>query len=317
MEVFTLILPVFAVLVTGYVVARVGFLPDTVGAALIQFAFNVAIPAMLFVVIAQEDIANLLNWPFISVFGGVVGVVFVVVLLGSLYWRRSELGATTMLATICVGSNTGIIALPLLHTMFGKKAVVLAAIANVVIVILFLVQILLLEASQMKDPQNKQSTLTHIKNAILNPVIFSTILGVAFAITPFALPQIVADYLDILASALAPCALFAIGMSIQPATVTRSGPVILFASAVKLVALPLLAFAVAKLLDLDSLLTIAAVVAAAVPTAKSEFVLAKQYHQSEELVADTISVTTAISVVTLIAWLLLLSRVYPDSFSLG
>lgn len=317
MEVFTLILPVFAVLVTGYVVARVGFLPDTVGAALIQFAFNVAIPAMLFVVIAQEDIANLLNWPFISVFGGVVGVVFVVVLLGSLYWRRSELGAATMLATICVGSNTGIIALPLLHTMFGKKAVVLAAIANVVIVILFLVQILLLEASQMKDPQNKQSTLTHIKNAILNPVIFSTILGVAFAITPFALPQIVADYLDILASALAPCALFAIGMSIQPATVTRSGPVILFASAVKLVALPLLAFAVAKLLDLDSLLTIAAVVAAAVPTAKSEFVLAKQYHQSEELVADTISVTTAISVVTLIAWLLLLSRVYPDSFSLG
>jgi predicted permease len=54
----------------------------------------------------------------------------------------------------------------------------------------------------------------------------------------------------------------------------------------------------------------------AVPTAKTEFLLAKQYHQSEELVADTISFTTAVAVVTLIVWLLLLSWIYPGAFSL-
>jgi len=53
-----------------------------------------------------------------------------------------------------------------------------------------------------------------------------------------------------------------------------------------------------------------------VPTAKTEFILAKQYHQLEEVVADTISFTTAAAVVTLIGWLVVLSWVYPGAFSL-
>ena len=303
-------------MVTGYLFARFGFLSEDVGATLIQFVFHVSIPALMFVIIAQEEIDTLLDWPFIIAFGGVTFVFFVVILVGSFYWQKSPLGPATMLATISVGSNTGIIALPLLHSMFGQKAAVLAAIANVIMVVVFLVQIFILEAASAKDTSNKGSTLAHIKNAILNPVIFSTILGVAYAATPYNLPSLATDYLDLLADALTPCALFAIGMSIKPASIAKSGSLIVFASAVKLVILPIVVFAVARLMGLDSLLTLAAVIAAAVPTAKSEFILAKQYQQSEELVADTISFTTAVAVVTLIVWLVVLSWVYPGAFSL-
>jgi predicted permease len=314
-EVLGLILPVFAVMVTGYGFARLGLLPEDVSAVLIQFVFHVSIPALMFAIIAREEIETLLDWPFIIAFGGVTFALFLAILVGAVYWRRSPLGPATMLATISVGSNTGIIALPLLHSMFGQKAAVLAAIANVITVVVFLVQILVLEAAEAKDATIRGSSLTHIKNAVLNPIILSTILGVAYAIAPFGLPKLVTDYLDLLASAVTPCALFAIGMSIKPASIVKSGPLIVFASSIKLVVLPILVFAVAWLVRLDPLLTIAAVIAAAVPTAKSEFVLAKQYHQSEELVADTISVTTAVAVVTLIAWLLLLSWVFPGAFS--
>ena len=256
------------------------------------------------------------SWPFITVFGGVTVVLFGVILLGDHYWRKSGFGPATMMATICVGSNTGIIALPLLHSMFGKEAVLPAAIANIIIVALFLVQILILETIRLKDPQDQDSTLTHIKNAVLNPVISSTILGILFAITPYELPTLITDYLDLFAAALTPCALFAIGMSMSPAAVVSSGPRIVFAALVKLVALPAIVFAAAILLELDPLLTIAAVVAAAVPTAKTEFVMAKQYHVSEELVANTISLTTVLSVVSLIVWLVLLSYAYPTAFKL-
>ena len=316
MEVLSLILPVFAVMITGYVFVRLGFLSEDVSGVLIQFIFHVSIPALLFVIIAQEEIDTLLDWPFITAFGGVTFALFLVILLGALFWRKSSLGPASMLATISVGSNTGIIALPLLHSMFGQKAAVLAAIANILIVAVFLVQILLLEAAAMKNPGDKGSTLTHLKNAVLNPVILSTILGVAYAITPYSLPKLVTDYLDLLAAALTPCALFAIGMSIKPASIAKSGPLIVFASSVKLVILPVAVFAVAWMIKLDPLLTIAAVICAAVPTAKSEFILAKQYHQSEELVADTISFTTAVAVGTLIVWLVVLSWVYPGAFSL-
>lgn len=316
MEVINLILPVFAVVVTGYLFARLDILPESLGGALIQFVYYVAIPALLFVVIAQEQIDSLLNWPFIAAYGGVVAVLFLVILLASIFWRKMALGSATMLATICVGSNTAIIGLPLLHSLFGHKIIVLSAITNVIVVTLFLVQVLLLEAAEETDPDSNGSKLTHIKNAVLNPIILSVLLGVAYAITPLSLPKVVTDYMELLGAALTPCALFAIGMSIKPDAVLKSGATIIFASAVKLLVVPILVFVAARIIGLDPLLTIVAVVAAAVPTAKSEFILAKQYHQSEELVAGTVSFTTAASIVTLILWLVVLSYVYPGEFTL-
>lgn len=315
MEVINLIVPVFAVVVTGYLVARFGILPASVGGALIQFVFFIAIPALLFVVIAQEKIENLLNWPFIAAYGGVVGAVFLIILFGAMFWQKMALAAATMLATISVGSNTAIIGLPLLHTLFGHKVVVFAAITNVIVVILFLVQVFFLEASRSNGTDGEGSTLVHLKNTLLNPIILSVILGVAYAITPFGLPAIVTDYMELLGAALTPCALFAIGMSIKLDDLMKSGALMVFASTVKLIVLPILVLMVARLIGLDPLLTIAAVVAAAVPTAKSEFILAKQYHASEELVAGTVSLTTAVSIVTLIVWLLVLSYIYPGTFA--
>ena len=316
MEVVNLILPVFAVVVTGYVFARLAILPESVGGVLIQFVYYVAIPALLFVVIAQEKIDSLLNWPFIAAYGGVVAAVFLVVLVGSILSRKMALASATMLATICVGSNTAIIGLPLLHSLFGHKIIVLSAITNIIVVALFLVQVFLLEAAGSNDSESEGSKLAHVKNAVLNPIILSVILGVAYAITPLSLPKLVIDYMELLGAALTPCALFAIGMSIKPDTVLKSGATIVFVSVVKLLVVPILVFAAAHMIGLDPLMTIVAVVAAAVPTAKSEYILAKQYHQSEELVAGTISLTTAASIITLILWLVVLSYVYPGEFSL-
>lgn len=316
MDVINIILPVFAVVVTGYLFARLGILPESVSGALIQFVYYVAIPALLFVVIAQEKIDALLNWPFIAAYGGVVAAVFLIILLGAVVWRRMPLSAGTMLATISVGSNTAIIGLPLLHSLFGHKIVVLAAITNVVVVALFLVQVFLLEAAGTTGSDDRRATLVHIKNTLLNPIILSVILGVAYAITPFELPKIASDYLELLGAALTPCALFAIGMSIKLEDLLKSGAPMVFASVIKLLILPILVLAACRLIGLDPLLTIVAVVAAAVPTAKSEFILAKQYHASEELVAGTISLTTAVSILTLILWLILLSYIYPGAFAM-
>ena len=59
---------------------------------------------------------------------------------------------------------------------------------------------------------------------------------------------------------------------------------------------------------LNPLYTIAAVVCAAVPTAKTVYILAGEYNVENPLVATTVSVTTLLSVATLLAWLYALSR---------
>jgi len=59
-------------------------------------------------------------------------------------------------------------------------------------------------------------------------------------------------------------------------------------------------------LGLEPSLAVAAVVCAAVLTAKTAYVLAGEYKVEEAVVASTVSVTTLLSVLILLGWLYLL-----------
>jgi predicted permease len=92
-------------------------------------------------------------------------------------------------------------------------------------------------------------------------------------------------------------------MSLARANVTAA--VVL--TVVKLIVLPLIVYGLCVISGLDPLYTIAAVVCAAVPTAKTAYILAGEYKVEEPLVAATVSFTTLLSVVTLLGWLYALS----------
>jgi len=56
-------------------------------------------------------------------------------------------------------------------------------------------------------------------------------------------------------------------------------------------------------LGLDPVYTIAAVICAAVPTAKTAYILGGEYHCEEMMVASTVSMTTLASIISLVVWL--------------
>lgn len=316
MQIVALIFPIFVIILTGYFFARFELLPENVGDSLIQFVFYVGIPALLFVAIAQQETKDLLNWPFIAIFGGATAIVFLSIIIGARLFFGTELADATMIAMISVGSNAGIIGLPLLHSLFGHKVVVLAALANIIVVVFLLAQVIILESATPEDAGKPGAKLNHIKNAVLNPIVLSTLAGLAYAISPLSVPKVFVDYLNLLSGSVAPCALFAVGMSIKPASLIKSGPVILFATSIKLIGVALLVLAISWLFELSPLVSTVAVIVAALPTAKSEFVFAKRYHLEEEIVAETVSCTTALSVVTLLVWLLVLSHIFPATFAI-
>ena len=71
--------------------------------------------------------------------------------------------------------------------------------------------------------------------------------------------------------------------------------------------MPSVVYGLSVALGLNPLYTIAAVVCAAVPTAKTVYILAGEYKVEEPLVAATVSITTLLSVVTPLGWLYVLS----------
>jgi predicted permease len=307
MEIAGLVLPVFAIIVTGWLAGWLGYISRSLADGLVHFAYNIAMPALLFVTIAQEPARNLLEWRFLLAFGGgsllCFGLVFLAVRVG---WGR-DLASSTMYGMTAAMTNTGFVALPILHSIYGQPAVLPAAVATVfVAAAMFPLTVILLERDRHGTGPSA-STMVLLKQILLNPMVLSVLIGLAWAVSGLPIPQPVAAYMNILAAALTPCALFAIGLGLSVEGIRSNITASVALAAVKLVILPLIVYGLCLVSGLNPLYTIAAVICAAVPTAKTMYILAHQYGVEEPLVAATVSITTMVSVATLLGWLYVLS----------
>jgi hypothetical protein len=174
-----------------------------------------------------------------------------------------------------------------------------------------LVVLVLLERGSSRS---ETSAWPQVKRTLRNPIVLASVVGIGWAIGGVRLPAVAISYLDLLADALAPCALFAIGLSLRLETVRSDAATIALCTAVKLLVMPALVLILVRWVDLPPVFAVAAVVCAAVPTAKVSYVLADQYGVEKALVAEVISVTTSVSVLTLIGWLFLLGHLWPGVF---
>jgi malonate transporter and related proteins len=303
-----LILPVFAVIVTGWIVAVTGYLSRALSDALIHFAYNIAMPALLIVTIAQEPAHSLINWRFLMAFGGGSLLCFVLV-FGVVSMQGSKsLASRTMRGMAASMTNTGFVALPVLQAIYGPRAVLPAAIATVfVAVVMFPLAVILLEVGQRDAQGSRTPAMVTVKHVGLNPMVISTLIGMILSVSGLRMPAPVTAYFGILADALTPCALFAIGLGLSIDGLRSNVGQASLLSAVKLIIMPVIVYGFSVSLGLDPLYTIAAVICAAVPTAKTVYILAGEYHCEEVLVASTVSMTTLVSVISLVVWLYALS----------
>jgi malonate transporter and related proteins len=311
MQVADLILPVFAVIVTGWLAGYLGYVSRDLSDALIHFAYNVAMPALLVVTIAHEPARSLLAWRFLVAFGGGSLLCFAIVFASVRVFGEGLSGAA-MQGWAASMTNTGFVALPVLKATYGAPAVLPAAIATVfVAVVMFPAAVLLQELDPHGSGGSAFAPGKLARHVILNPMVLSTMVGVAWAASGVPMPGSVNAYLQILADALTACALFAIGLGVSidglKASIGRAAAL----AAVKLGLMPLIVLGLSIALRLEPLTLIAAVVCAAVPTAKTVYILSGEYHCEESTVAATISLTTLCSIGTLIVWVYLLTRLFP------
>jgi malonate transporter and related proteins len=307
MDIPNVVLPVFAVILTGWLAGAVGYLPRTLSGPLVGFAYNVAMPALIFVTIAPEPVSGLLDWGFLAAFGGGSLLCFAAVFAIARVRGGDGLGSSAMLGATASMTNTGFVALPILQAMYGPRGVLPAAIATVfVAVVMFPILIVLLEMDGRRRT-GRLGALALANRVMTNPLMISTILALVWSIGGLPIPAAFAAYATIFADALTPCALFSIGLGLSFAGLRGDLVATAWLSVLKLVVMPLIVYGLCLACRVDPFYTIAAVVCAAVPTAKTAYVLAGEYHVEEHMVASTISITTLLSVATLLGWLYVLS----------
>src|ERR1700742_1233885 len=261
MAVADLVLPVFAIIVTGWLAGWLGYISRSLADGLVKFAYNIAMPALLVVTIAQEPARNLLEWRFLLAFGGGSMLCFVLVFAAvRVGWRR-DLASSTVYGMTAAMTNTGFVALPILHSIYGQPAVLPAAVATMfVAVVMFPLTIVLLETGNAVAHEPSDRAIGLVKQIGLNPMVVSTLIGLAWAMTGLPISTPVASYLNIFAGALTPCALFAIGLGLSAESMRSNFAASIVLTAVKLLIMPLIVYGLCLAAGLNPLYTIAAVV---------------------------------------------------------
>ncbi len=194
MRIADLILPVFAVIISGWIVGYTGYLSRTLSDALIHFAYNIAMPALLIVTIAQEPSRSMINWRFLVAFGGGSLLCFILVLgMMSIHLSRS-LASRTMQGMAASMTNTGFVALPILQAIYRPRAVLPAAIATVfVAVVMFPTTVILLELDQRDARGSRTAPIATVKHVVLNPMVISTLIGMLWSVLGLRMPGPIRD----------------------------------------------------------------------------------------------------------------------------
>ena len=306
MTVAALVLPVFAVIVAGWIAGASGYLSPSLSGPLVQFAYNVAMPALVFLTIAEEKLSALLEWGFIAAFGGGSMLCFGAVYAAARAWGHRAAGASVLIAASAAMTNTGFVALPVLQALYGARGVLAAAVATVLVAVLMFPPLIALLERDRDLAGGRRSAGALVRMILFNPLIISTVLGLAWSLSGFPLPRPLSAFARIFGDALTGCALFSIGLGFSPSGLRHGWRISMALSVVKLVVVPGVVWIVARLCGLSAFHTLAAVVCAGVPTAKTAYVLAGEYGVEHDLVAATVSMTTLLSVATLLGWLYVL-----------
>ncbi len=306
--ILNVVLPVFGIMLAGYLVGRARILGEDSGRALNGFVYYVALPALFFGSMADVPLARIFNWPLILSFGGGLLVTFLFSIAVALVFFRGRFGEVSMHGLTAIFSNTGYMGVPLLQIAFGQQGVLAAVITTVITAVVVIgIGVILLETDRHQGSAPRVIARNVSLGLAKNPLILSALAGILYSWSGLPLPQPVATFMELTGNAAAPAALFAIGLFMVGKSLTEGMREVVWISSLKLLVAPLvtawLAYSVLGMQGVDAK---AAIIQAALPTGALMFVLAQQYGVYVQRATSVILVSTVLSVLTLSALFVLL-----------
>jgi predicted permease len=306
--IFNVAVPIFGVILTGYLAGKWRILGGEATAALNAFVSYFALPILFFGTLARTPVDTVLDPSLMAGFGLVVGATFLVGMLSTRLAVRGGLAKMSLQGIAASWGNVGYMGVPLCLAAFGEAGLppaMLTVIVTAVIAMVFGVMLIELEVAAGHGP-----ILTFFNaawNVARNPLPVSIAAGIAYSGLALPLPTPVEKWMDLLGGAAAPCALFAIGLFLSDKSVRSGLAEAGLATIIKLLLQPLLAACVLPFfVDLKSVPGQVALLMASLPTAANAFVLAKQFEVHVEQNTASVLLSTGFSVVTisaLLVWL--------------
>lgn len=276
------IVPVLVVAGTGFVLGRV-FPLD--GSTISKIALNALTPALCLQVLLTTEVSGQVGvtlvaaYVLVSLLGAAIG--------GLLTPGVAAPTRRAVMASVAI-SNSGNMGLPIALFALGQAGFeqsVLMFLASVVLS--FIVGPLLFGSGQ--------GSLAAVKGLIKLPALWAIAVALALRLLDWSLPVGIMRGVEMLSAATLPVVLLALGIQLGATKKVRLTRPVLTASLVRVVGMPFLSLGIGLLFGLNGVPLQALVLAGAMPTAVNAFLLSLEYKGDVRTVADTVTVSTFLS----------------------
>lgn len=286
------------VILVGYLVQRLGFLPGNSIRVMNQVAFFVATPALLFTVLSRSHPSEVFSGPM-AVTALIVVIGATVFIAASRLWFKRPVAETTIGAASSVYVNANNIGLPVATYVLGSAQFV----APLLLLQLVVMAPLVLGTLDIAT-SGRASFGRIVTQPLRNPMIIASAAGLVLAVTGVQLPDAVFAPFELIGGAAIPLVLLSFGMSLvgqRPLQAGTGRAEIVVASAIKVLLMPLAAYLLGRFaFGLSGHELFVVVALATLPTAQNIYNFASRYQRGIVIARDTVLLTTIGSVPMLV-----------------
>lgn len=297
-------LPIFFIMILGWVFRRVGLMDEVFVKKMNRFVFQAALPALVFQDLATVDFFQVWDTRFVLFCFTATLVSILAVTAVSFLFRDKGIQGEFIQASY--RSSAAILGIAFIQNIYGDAGMAPLMIIATVPLYNVMAVVVLSVAKPGRERMSVSLLTDTLRGIVTNPIILGIAAGMIWSLLKLPMPQVLEKTVRYVAVLATPLGLMAMGASFEWKQATsKLGPAAA-ASTIKLVALAAIFLPIAVKLGFTNEKLVAILVMLGSATTVSCYVMAKNMGHEGTLTSSTVMLTTLFSAFTLTGWLFLL-----------
>ncbi len=292
------ITPIFLIILTGYLMFRFRVVGESVWSAIEHICFYLLFPFLIIRTLSRADLGSVPVMDFMTVIVvAILGMSALLILIQALVWRRHPESGPSF-SSIFQGATRfhGFVAIAVIGPLYGDAGVTLAALALAIMVpLLNVISVIVL--SVYGRSKEKPDLTGVLKKVLTNPLIIACGAGLFF--NWIGIPDVLFDTIDIIGAGGLGLGLLAVGAGMKMDKAAQHKLLLTIGVLTRLIGMPAIVIGMSWLLGLDGLPRTVAIIAGAVPTAASAYVMARKMGGDAELMSSIVTFQVIVAFFTL------------------
>jgi hypothetical protein len=227
----------------------------------------------------------------------ILGMSALLILIQAFVWKRFPESGPSF-SSVFQGATRfhGFVAIAVIGPLYGDAGVTLAALALAVMVpLLNVISVVVLTVYGRSDSKPERGAV--LKKIAANPLIIAC--GVGLLLNWSGVPDILFDTIDIIGAGGLGLALLTVGAGMRLEQAAQHKLLLFIGVSTRLIGMPAIVIAMSWLVGLDGLPRTVAIIAGAVPTAASAYVMARKMGGNAELMSSIVTFQVIVAFFTL------------------